>query len=352
MKAVCFESVERVTCCDKKDPCIVDDRDAIVRVAMAGLCGSDLHPFFGRETGLDIGSVMGHELVGEVVDVGEGLKQRGSIEIGDRVFAPFSTHCGDCFYCQIGLTSRCVSGQLFGWVANGIGLEGCQSEYVRVPLADATLMKLPTGLSDEDALLLGDNFSTGYFCAEMAEVRPGGVYVVVGCGTVGLLSIVAAIQMGADKVFALDPVPERRQQAESLGAIGLSPDESAVLEIRLATDQRGADSVMELVGLPAAQHLAYQCVRPGGIMSVIGCHCTPNFAFSPVDAYDKNLTYRTGRCPAGHYMKFLADRVVSGEFDLSPFITHRFGIEEAVRAYDVFSKRSEGCLKAVFEFTN
>lgn len=350
MKAVCFESVEQVSCRDRQEPIVQDARDAIVRVSMAGLCGSDLHPFFGRETGLDTGTVMGHELVGEVVELGAEAKRRGTINSGDRVFAPFSTHCGACYYCDVGLTSRCVAGQLFGWVSGQQGLEGCQSEYVRVPLSDATLMKLPDGLTDESALLLGDNFSTGYYCAEMASVCPGGVYAVVGCGTVGLLCIVAAIRMGADKVFALDPVLERRQQAESLGAIGLAPDESAIREIRTATGQRGADAVMELVGLPSAQQLAFECVRPGGTLSVIGCHCTPNFSFTPVDAYDKNLTYRTGRCPAGHYMKLLSERVVSGEFDLSPFITHRFGVDEAVRAYDVFSKRAEGCLKAVFDF--
>lgn len=350
MKAVCFQSVEHVVTTDKQDPVIVDGRDAIVRVSMAGLCGSDLHPFFGRESGLDPGTVMGHEMVGDVVEVGDAVKSSGSIGVGDRVFAPFSSNCGTCYYCQIGLSSRCTNGQLFGWVENGSGLEGCQSEYVRVPLADTTLMTLPVGMTDEDALLLGDNFSTGYYCAEMAEVKPGGVYVVIGCGTVGLLCIVAALSMGAKKVFALDPIAARRQQAESLGAIGLPSDELALKEVFAATEDRGADAVMELVGLPAAQQLAYQCVRPGGILSVIGCHCSPNFTFSPVDAYDKNLTYRTGRCPAGHYMRLLAKQVVAGQFDLSPFITHRFGVEDASRAYDVFSKRTDNCLKAVFEF--
>lgn len=349
MKAACFQSVEHVVACDKRDPQIVEGRDAIVRVSMAGLCGSDLHPFFGRESGLDPGTVMGHEMVGEVVEAGDAVRSSGLIDVGDRVFAPFSTNCGTCYYCRCGLSSRCTSGQLFGWVENGIGLEGCQSEYVRIPLADSTLVKLPTELTDEQALLLGDNFSTGYYCAEMAEVKPGGVYVVIGCGTVGLLCVIAAISMGASKVVALDPVAARRQQAEALGAIGLPPDDSAIQHVFALTEGRGADAVMELVGLLPAQEIAYQSVRPGGILSVIGCHCTPEFAFSPVDAYDKNLTYRTGRCPAGYYMRKLSDRVVAGEFDLSGFITHRFGIEEASRAYEVFSNRTDGCLKAVFE---
>lgn len=349
MKGVCFQSVGQVSASTIPDPVIGEDRDAIIRVSMAGLCGSDLHPFWGRETGLDAGTVMGHELVGELVELGEGVSGRCGLEVGDRVFAPFSTNCGTCFYCIQGLSSRCVEGALFGWVENGKGLEGCQSEYVRIPLADSTLMKVPEGLSDESALLLGDNFSTGYYCAEMAGVQSGGVYVVVGCGTVGQMCVIAARAMGAEKIFALDFVAERRAQARRLGAIDLEPNDAAIKEIRQATGGRGADAVMELVGVPAAQQMAYQCVRPGGVLSVIGCHCTPHFAFSPSEAYDKNLTYKTGRCPARHYMESLAPRVVGGEFDLSGFVTHRFGVDQAEKAYDVFSNRREGCLKAVFE---
>ncbi|MDA7918740.1 alcohol dehydrogenase catalytic domain-containing protein [bacterium] len=348
MKAACFESVGRVDCLQKPDPVISGPRDAIVKVSMAGLCGSDLHPFFGREAGLDRGTVMGHEMVGEIVELGSNFGN--GMQIGDRVFAPFSSHCGSCFYCEIGLTSRCTEGDLFGWVQAGAGLEGCQSEYVRVPIADSTLMRVPDGLSDESALLLGDNFSTGYFCAEMAEVKPGGTYLVIGCGTVGLLAILSAIGMGAKQVFAMDPVLERRVMAESLGAIPLDANVVGRETVLSATSGRGADAVMELVGLPEAQKMAFDCLRPGGIMSVIGCHCTPNFSFSPVQAYDKNITYRSGRCPAGHYMRLLVDRVVRGDFDLSPFISHQFGIEEAEKAYQVFSTRAEGCLKAVFCF--
>ncbi len=202
MQGACFQSVENVMMSTVPDPEIVDARDAIVRVSMAGLCGSDLHPFFGREIGLDPGTVMGHELVGQVVEVGESVQQSGKIAVGDRVFAPFSTNCGECFFCQQGLSSRCTLGQLFGWVNNGQGLAGCQSQFVRVPLADATLMKLPDGVSDEAALLLGDNFSTGFYCARMAEIKPDGTYVVIGCGTVGQLCVMAAMSMGAEKVFA------------------------------------------------------------------------------------------------------------------------------------------------------
>ncbi len=346
MKAVCFKEIGKVECIDLPEPVISEPGDAIVKAVCSGLCGSDLHPFHGREKGMDVNAVMGHEMVGEVVEVGSSVS---NFKTGDIVYAPFSTNCGHCFYCQNGLPSRCVSGQLFGWVSNGIGLEGCQSEFVRVPLADGTLMKKPDSLSDVSALLLGDNFSTGFFCAEMAEIKPEGAYVVVGCGTVGLLCILAAKSMGAETIIAIDPVAQRREQAAALGAIPATEDSARSIVLDL-TAGRGADGVMELVGVPEAQKLAFELIRPGGIMSVIGCHCTPNFAFSPVDAYDKNLTYRTGRCPARKYMQLLTDRVASGEFDIDSFVTHEFDATDCVTAYDVFSNRKDGCLKAVFRF--
>ena len=347
MKAACFNGVERVTLEILPDPQLETNGDAIVRVSMAGLCGSDLHPFWGRESGLDLGTVMGHEMVGEIVSLGSHC---GSLSVGDRVYAPFSTNCGVCFYCRQGLTSRCEQGQLFGWQENGVGLQGCQSRYVRVPLAAGTLKVVPEGITDRQALLLGDNLSTGFYCAEMAEVSKGGVSVVIGCGTVGLLCVLACQHLGAERIIAIDPVKNRRDMAESLGAEAFDADASSLKRIRELTGNRGADAVMELVGIPSAQKLAYQAVRPGGIMSVIGCHCSPEFGFSPGQAYDKNLTYRTGRCPARHYMDQLTAPVLKGEFELEPFVTHEFSIDECGRAYDVFANRKEGCLKAVFRF--
>ncbi len=346
MKAACFQAIEQVLCKSLADPKIEAPTDAIVQVSLAGLCGSDLHVFYGRESGVDVDTVMGHELVGAVVETGANVKQ---ISVGDRVCAPFTTNCGDCFYCNRGLPARCESGQLFGWVENGKGLHGGQSEFVRVPLADGTLKVVPDKVSDEAALLLGDNFSTGFFCAEMAGIQPDGVYVVVGCGTVGLLTVMAARHLGAQNIFAVDPIAARREHAESLGAKGLDPD-NAVAIVKQATNGRGADAVMEVVGLPAAQKLAFELIRPGGTMSVVGCHCTEHFAFSPVGAFDKNLTYRTGRCPARRYMDELTPLVADGTFEIDPFISRRFGIDDCERAYDIFANRKEGCLKAAFEF--
>ena len=346
MHGVCFRAPGQVVWDEVVDPQLEQPTDAIVAVEIAGMCGSDLHPFFGREQGLDPGTVMGHEFVGRVIEVGADVR---SVRPGQRVFAPFSTSCGECATCRSRLTSRCERGQLFGWISGGVGLHGGQAERVRVPLADGTLKVVPDGLSPDAALLLGDNFSTACFCADLADIRRDEVTVVIGCGSVGLLGILAAKAQGAGPIVAVDPVPERLARAAALGAIAVPPG-SAVLEtIRAERAPRGAYSVMEFVGLPAAQRLAWEVLRPGGVMAVIGCHCA-GFAFSPAEAYDKNLTYRTGRCPARHYMDVLTDRVVRDLPHIAQVITHRFAPADCVRAYDVFAHHREGCIKAVFEF--
>ena len=347
MRAVCFESVQRVQVREIADPVIESPTDVIVRVNVAGLCGSDLHPFFGREMGIDPGTAMGHEFVGEIVTVGNLVNR---FQVGDRVCAPFTTNCGECFYCQSGLTSRCTRGQLFGWRQNSAGLHGGQAEMVRVPLADGTLMRVPDDMSDDAALLLGDNLSTGFYCADLADVNRDGVYVVIGCGTVGLLAIASAFRIGATQVLAIDPQPSRLQIASNMGAKAFSDTDEIHNAVMQATEGRGADAVLELVGLPEAQKLAIDLIRPGGTLSVIGCHCTPHFAFSPTEAYDKNLTYRTGRCPARHYMSLLADSLETKPMDLSWCITHRFNLDDGVKAYDVFANRKDGCVKAVIDF--
>ena len=342
---VCFQDIQRVQVRELEDPILEQPTDAIVTVEMAGLCGSDLHPFFGREVGIEPGTVMGHEFVGTVTEVGSELR---NFKEGDRVCAPFTTNCGECFFCERGVTSRCELGQLFGWRENQQGLHGGQAQQVRVPLADSTLMHVPNGMNAETAILLGDNLSTGFFAAEQCDIRSDGVYVVIGCGNVGLLAILAAKRRGAETVFAVDPNPARLIMAKRLGAMGFLTPDALVETVKHQTNGRGADGVMELVGLPEAQALAYQAVRPGGTLSVIGCHCSPHFAFSPTDAYDKNLTYRTGRCPARHYMDRLSKELMEQPMDLGWCTTHRFSFADAERAYDVFANRKDGCIKAVF----
>jgi len=288
---------------------------------------------------------MGHEFVGEVMEVGREVT---AFRQGDVVFSPFTTNCGQCFYCRQGLTCRCSEGQLFGWVQNGIGLQGAQAEYARVPLADSTLLPLPDGVLLEEALLLGDVFPTGYFCAEMAEVTPDRVYAVIGCGPVGLMAILGVGELGGETIYAIDSIPERLTQARTFGAIPINYlEEDPVTMLRDATDGRGADAVLEGVGNALAGRLAVDLVRPGGIISSVGVHTEEHFAFSPVEAYDKNLTYKTGRCPARYYIDRLIPVVQEKKYDLLSVISHRLSLHQGVRGYEVFDKKLEGCTKVV-----
>jgi 2-desacetyl-2-hydroxyethyl bacteriochlorophyllide A dehydrogenase len=347
MKAVVFAGHREVEHTTVDDPQIENPGDAIVQVSIAGICGSDLHPYNEREEGLDLGTVMGHEFVGEVVDVGSDVTR---IQRGDRVYCPFTTNCGNCYYCGIGLTSRCTRGQLFGWVGMGEGLDGGQAEAVRVPLADTTLSVIPEGVSEEQALLLGDVAATGYFRADQAMIHPEGLYAVVGCGPVGIMAILGARHLGAEMVYAVDNVSERLELASAAGAVPINFDvEDPVLVLHEAAEGRGADAVMEAVGSFGSHRTAIELVRPGGTVSVVGVHTETEFAFSPSEAYDKNLTYRVGRCPARAYMERLAPYVRDGELDLDGVISHRLPLSDAADAYRMFDEKRDCCTKVVLK---
>jgi threonine dehydrogenase-like Zn-dependent dehydrogenase len=384
VRALVFDGLRQVRHASVPDPGLRAPTDAIVRVERAAICGSDLHAYRGNETGLDPGTVMGHELAGEVVEAGAGVRR---FPPGARVVSPFSTSCGECWYCRTGLTARCTAGQLFGWVAGGAGLQGAQAEYVRVPLADSTLVTAPPDLPLEIALLAGDVLATGFHGAELAAAAPGRVVAVVGCGAVGLMAVVGARALGAERVFALDPVRERLELAERLGAEPLALGEEAGSAARVggsggagdrgtgggcgnsrergdgrnprdrgdearhavlaATGGRGADGVIEAVGSPAATRLAFELVRPGGILAAVGVHTEARLAFSPGEAYDKNLTYRAGRAPARAALERMLDIARSGRFDLGAVLTHRLPLAEGPRAYGIFDERREGCIKVL-----
>lgn len=345
MRGVVFHRPFEVAYESVPDASIEAAGDVLVRVEAAAICGSDLHPYRGAEAGLDAGTVLGHEFAGEVVAVGAGVR---SLAVGNRVVSPFSTNCGACFYCSIGLTSRCLRGQLFGWVEEGRGLQGAQAELVRVPLADSTLVRLPDGVDAEAALFVGDILSTAHFCADMAEVGPGAVAVVLGCGPVGLLTVLAARDRGAERVFAVDSVAERLERARELGAEPLHlREEDVAARVHAATEGRGADAVLEAVGSAAATRLAVDLVRPGGVIAAAGFHTEKQFAFGPGEAYDKNLTYRAGRCPARRYMDRLLPRVAEGRYPLADLVSHRLSLAEAPRAYQLFDQKLDGCTKVV-----
>lgn len=345
MQALTFQGKETLRYESIPDPVIEAPADAIVKVHACAICGSDLHPYFEREKGLDHGCAMGHEFVGEIVEVGKNVS---TLRKGDRVMSPFTTSCGECFYCRRGLTCRCERGQLFGWRSRGRGLHGGQAEYVRVPLADQTLVRIPEGLPEETALLLGDILSTGYFCADQAGIRPDEVQVVVGCGPVGLMTVWAARKLGAERVYAIDSVPERLALAATWGATPVNYLEENPMEVIRATTQgRGADAVMEVVGSAGAGRSAFELLRPGGVLSAVGVCTDQHLAFSPVEAYDKNLTYKVGRCPARHYMEQLIEPAIAEAEQLNAIFTHRAPLSQGAAYYRLFAERGEGCLKVL-----
>jgi threonine dehydrogenase-like Zn-dependent dehydrogenase len=275
---------------DLPDPAIKEPGDAILAVRRAGICGSDLHPYLGREP-TAWGLVAGHEASGEIVEVGSDVRL---FSPGDRVFLPFTTSCGVCPACVSGLSSRCEQGRLFGWgspdAGAEVGLHGTQAERVRVPLADTTLVALPPDLDFDDGVLLGDNFTTGFYCARQGGIAEGEGVVVIGCGAVGLSALVSALALGAGSVVAVDPVRLRRETALRLGA------DIAVVPSDAPGAMPGARVVLEAVGSRAARRLAWQLVAPGGTVSSVGV-ATDDLGVSAVELYDRNLTWRSGRCP-------------------------------------------------------
>ncbi len=345
MKALTFHGIEKINYETVANPKLVEPTDVIVKVELSAICGSDLHIYHGRETGIDHGTIMGHEFTGEIIEKGLEVCQ---FKTGTKVISPFSVNCGKCFYCQQGLTSRCIKSQPYGWVQDGKGLQGVQTEYVRVPMADSTLLAIPESILPEEAILLGDVFSTGYFCADMAQVTEKGVYAVIGCGPVGLMAIIAAREMGAKTIYAIDAVPSRLLQAQTFGANALNYQTEDVLSvIKEKTDGRGADAVLEVVGNFSAAKLAMDLLRPGGIIAVAGVHTENHFAFSPAKAYDKNLTYKTGRCSARFYAEKLIPIVQQKKYDLSSIISHKMPLSEGARAYEIFDKKLENCTKVI-----
>ena len=334
---------------DLPDPDVETPADALVSVRLAGVCGSDLHPYHGREP-VAWGIVPGHEAAGEVVEVGVDV---GRFSPGDRVFLPFTTSCDVCPPCRAGLSSRCDRGRLFGWgppgAGAGEGLGGTQAELVRVPLADTTLLLLPEDLGFEDGVLLGDNFATGYFCAARGGEFEGRLVAIVGCGAVGLSALVAARYFGAGRIVCVDPVPARREAASRLGAdIVVAPEAApAAIAALPRPDDRGAFAVLEAVGSQPARRLALVLAAPGATISSVGV-ATDDFGFSPADLYDRNLTFRSGRCPVRSLMPGIFEALACGDLRIptSELVSAApVSLENGPGVYRSFAARSGPGLK-------
>ena len=342
MRGLSLDAVGVVTYRDDlADPVLEDERDAIVKVTAAGLCGSDLHPYSGREA-TRFGIVPGHEIVGTVIETGAGVT---AFAPGAHVLAAFTTSCGSCEFCLGGLSARCVSGQLFGYgdpAGTVPPLHGGQAEFVRVPLADSTLVAVPDGLSASAAILLTDNLPTGWHAARRAEVTPGAAVAVVGLGSVGLCAVVAALAQGAGSVLAIDPVSDRRDRARSLGATVASPDD---------VPGERFPAVIEAAGTAAAQRTAFKLLRPGGTLSIIAVQTSDTFAFTPVEAYDANVTVRAGRAPVRSILDELLAEVAGARLAVpgEAVVTHpNVALEDGPATYRAFAARESGMIKAIF----
>ena len=387
MKALCWHGANDVRIDNVPDPTIINPRDAIVKITSTAICGSDLHLYDGFIPTMQSGDIMGHEFMGEVVELGSEVK---NLKKGDRVVIPFTISCGSCFFCNRDLWSLCdnsnpnagLAEKMFGHSPAGLfgyshltgGYAGGQAEYARVPFADVGPLKIPDGLSDEQVLFLTDIFPTGYMAAENCDIQPGDTVAVWGCGPVGQFAIRSAFMLGADRVIAIDRIPERLQMAAAAKAEIINYEEidagEAVTEM---TGGRGPDSCIDAVGMeahgtgldalydkakqavrlesdrPTALRQAILACRKGGTLSIPGVYGGFVDKVPLGAAFNKGLTLKMGQTHVHRYLRPLLDRVQKGEIDPSFVITHRMKLDEAPHAYEIFKQKKDNCIKVVLK---
>ncbi|MFL5574877.1 MAG: zinc-dependent alcohol dehydrogenase [Gemmatimonadaceae bacterium] len=390
MKAVCWHGKHDMRVESVPDPKLLNPRDAIVRVTSTAICGSDLHPYDGYIPSMERGDIMGHEFMGEVVEVGRGVK---NLRKGDRVVVPFPIACGNCYYCRTDQWSLCdnsnpnaaaleaVTGYsgaaLYGYSHLYGGYAGGQAEYARVPFADVGPIKIENDLPDEKLLFLSDIFPTGWQAAEQCGIKPGDTVAVWGCGPVGQFAIQSAYLLGAGRVIAIDRFPERLAMARDLGGadvVDYESDTDDIVEmLKQMTGGRGPDHVIDAVGMEAhgdsllskadrgkqalklqmdranVLRLAIQACGKGGTVSVPGVYVGAIDKFPFGQAFAKGLTFKMGQTHAHRYLRPLLERIERGEIDPSRIITHRLALDDAPLGYSVFQKKQDGCVKVVLK---
>ena len=385
MKAVCWEGKGKVRVEQVPDPKILNPRDAIIRVTSTAICGSDLHLYDGYIPTMKKGDILGHEFMGEVVELGPGVK---NLRVGDRVVVPFTIACGSCFFCQKELFSCCDNSNPNAWMAEAAygmsasalfgyshmfgGYAGGQAEYARVPFADVGPLKVAEGLTDEQVLFLTDIFPTGYMAAENCAIQPGDTVAVWGCGPVGQFAIRSAFLLGAERVLAIDQIPSRLRLAEGAGAETIDFGSATVFDqILEKTGGRGADACIDAVGLEAHGHSvgavydqikaklwmatdritavrqAIQACRKGGTVSLPGVYGGLVDKFPLGAAFSKGLTIRMGQTHVHRYLKPLMDRIEKGQIDPTVIITHRLKLDDAANGYQTFHDDQDACMKVV-----
>ncbi len=389
MKAVCWCKTGKLRVEHVPDPRIINPRDAIIRVAKTAICGSDLHLFGGCIPGMQSGDILGHEFMGEVVEVGKGVD---NLKIGDRVVVPFTIACGNCFFCNKQLWSLCdnsnpnaeVAEKMYGFSGSGLfgyshiygGYAGGQAEYVRVPFADVGPLKVPDGMTDEQVLFLSDIFPTGYMAAEVAGIEPGDTVAVWGCGPVGLFAIQSAWMLGAEPVIAIDRVPERIRMAAVDGrATTINYEEvgDVVEALKELTGGRGPDVCIDAVGMEShadgldwwmdramqvtktgfdRAHVlreAIQACRKGGVVSVPGVYGGIIHNFPIGMAFAKGVTLKMGQTHMHRYLQPLLERVQAGDIDPTFVITHTMPLDDAPHGYRIFRDKQDECIKIVLK---
>jgi threonine dehydrogenase-like Zn-dependent dehydrogenase len=388
MKANCWYGKNDLRVEEVPDPEILNPRDAIVQITSTAICGSDLHLYNGFVPTMEKGDILGHEFMGEVVEVGDGVK---NLKAGDRVVVPFPISCGNCFFCKEKLFSLCensnpnalLAEKMWGHSPAGIfgyshltgGYAGGQAEFARVPFADVGPIKIENGFTDEQVLFLSDIFPTGYMAAENCNIRPGDTVAVWGCGPVGQFAIRSAFLLGAERVIAIDRIPERLRMAEAAGAETIDYEEvDSVIEVlKEKTGGRGPDSCIDAVGMEAHGHgmqYAYDrtkqammmetdrpialreailSCRNGGTLSVPGVYggFVDKIPFGSL--MNKALTVKTGQTHVQRYMRPLLERIEKGEIDPSFVVTHHMRLEEAPEGYKTFCDKQDECIKIVLK---
>jgi threonine dehydrogenase-like Zn-dependent dehydrogenase len=390
MRALVWHGKEDIRCDTVSDPEIEDDRDAIIKVTSCAICGSDLHLFHNLIPAMLPGDIMGHEMMGEVVEVGRGVN--GKLKKGDRIVVPFTIICGECDQCKRGNFSVCettnrkkhLADEVFGHTTAGLfgyshltgGYPGGQAEYVRVPFADATHIKVPDGIPDEQVLFLGDIFPTGWQAAVQCDIQPTDTVAVWGCGPVGQMAIRSAILLGAKQVVAIDRLPERLSMAEAAGAIALNfEEESVVGRLNELTGGKGPEKCIDAIGteshvttsLPdtvvdrakqmlmmendrphVLREMIYVC-RPAGVISIPGVYTGLADKVPMGMLMNKGLTIRTGQTHVNRWTDDLLRRIEEGQIDPSFVITHTVGLEDGPEMYKVFRDKQDSCIKVVLK---
>lgn len=386
MRALTWHGKHDIRCESVPDPRIEDGRDAIIKVTACAICGSDVHLYNGIMPDMHEGDVMGHETMGEVVEVG---KDNAALKVGDRVVVPFTISCGECFFCRRGFYSGCERSNpdpdkvrklwgnspagLFGYTHLLGGYPGGQAEYLRVPFADFGPIKVPSGLSDEQVLFLSDIFPTGYMAAEFCGIRRGDTIAVWGCGPVGQMAIRCAFLMGAERVIAIDSVPARLSLAATAGATTLDYLEEDIYDrIMDFTGGRGADACIDAVGTeadPAASwdsrldrikvatfmgtdrpHVlrqAIHCCRNFGTVALVGVYGGFLDKIPMGSAINRGLTFKMAQTPVQAYLPRLLEHIERGDIDPSFVITHRARLEDGPGLYKTFADKTDGCIKVV-----